>query len=125
MASIFLAFGKFKGKALAEIPTNYLRWLTGCNNLDRYLAGQVQAELKDRGERYLSAAEVLEDIEDEVAARLSDADNIDDDVAGQLGDLLLVAFDSIRRRHRIGRESELVVPAEVTCQRNNAWDQKP
>jgi hypothetical protein len=112
MVDAFMPFGKHRSTPIVRLPTGYLRWLlTGCNNLDCWLAGHIQDELQARGERYLPAADVLEDLEDEVAARLDRADDMDHDIAGQVGDILLEAFDAIRRRHRIGRETELHVPA--------------
>ncbi len=112
MVGVFMPWGKHRGQPLSALPTGYLRWLAnGCNSLDATLAWHVQAELRGRGERFLPAAAVLTDIEDEVDRQLSEAD-VSHQAAAVLGDVVLQAFEVVRQRCGIGRETELHVPAK-------------
>ena len=50
-------------------------------------------------------------IEEEMLERLSDAWHIDHATAADVGDILLDTFDVVRKRHKIGQVTELVIPA--------------
>jgi hypothetical protein len=107
-----LHFGKFKDSCISAVPTNYLRWvLASCERLDPWLRWRVQLELKARGERYLPAAVVLADLEELIAEAVDADGRIGHGPAGLLSDCVLTAFERLRERHGIGRETELVVPA--------------
>jgi hypothetical protein len=107
---VTLPFGKHKGERIDTLPTAYLRWFVGnVDGLDAWLEQQIRAELQDRGERYLRAVEVFSELEEGVLERLTEADGIDHATAGIIGDVLLDAFQDLRRRYGIGRETELVV----------------
>lgn len=43
-----MPFGKHKGQPLAEVPTDYLRWLTGLDDLREPLYSAAHAELDRR-----------------------------------------------------------------------------
>jgi hypothetical protein len=75
------------------------------------LRWRVQLELKARGERYLPAAVVLGDLEELIAEAVDADGRIGHGPAGLLSDCVMVAFDRLRERHGIGRETELVIPA--------------
>jgi hypothetical protein len=111
MVSPLLPFGKHQGQPIDSVRTSYLRWLLTCENLDPWLRWHVQAELQARGERFLPAAAVLGDLEDLIAEAVDADGRIDLAGAALLSDCVLVAFEQLRQRHRIGRETELHVPA--------------
>jgi hypothetical protein len=45
-----LPFGKHKGRPLADVPTDYLRWVLRETKLSARLAAAVRAELASRGQ---------------------------------------------------------------------------
>lgn len=47
-----MPFGKHKGQPLAEVPTTYLRWLAGLDDLREPLRSAVHAELDRREDDY-------------------------------------------------------------------------
>jgi len=51
MSDVKLPFGKYKGKRLARVPVDYLRWCLGAfRNLDDALRRAIEAEIARRGE---------------------------------------------------------------------------
>ena len=116
-----LYFGKHKGELLTTVPTRYLRWLQGLDNLDAALARAVKAELSSRGERYLPAAVVLDDIEDAIVEVLSRQWAVGDNEAAVMGDVVMEAFDDVRKKHKIGRQTQLVVPATRQARVTDGW----
>ncbi len=109
MPTVFMQFGKYRGKPVADLPRGYLSWLLGCDALTPELGRAVQAELRRRGERYLEAAEVLNAVEEEVTARVVDDPGVPHDLAALVGDHLLDAFQAVRTRFGVGDETALVV----------------
>ena len=49
---IEMPFGKYRGRPLSEVPTDYLKWLLRLSNLSDDLREAVRAELKDRPPEY-------------------------------------------------------------------------
>jgi len=46
-----MPFGKYRGKAIAELPTDYLKWgFLKTEQADRALLSAIEDELVDRGE---------------------------------------------------------------------------
>src|SRR5262245_55294851 len=73
MVTASMPFGKHRGQRIADLNTNYLRWvLRECVNLDPFLHWQIESELCERGERYLSAAVVLSELEELIAAAIDE-----------------------------------------------------
>lgn len=51
--AIVTPFGKYKGKALAELPSDYLKWvLAKSDHADAALASAIEDELVLRGEDF-------------------------------------------------------------------------
>jgi hypothetical protein len=110
MSGPCISFGKHKGKPLADLPTGYLRWvLANCPGADPWLLASARKEAERRGERFLPAAEVLADLEEQMAVELDNAD-VDHDTAAVLGDVVLTAFEAVRQKCGLGTETELHVP---------------
>jgi hypothetical protein len=66
-----MPFGMHKGRSLAEIPTDYLRWLLReCHNLTPWLRSAVEAQLEFREYRGRRRASPSPDEPDEVPAHL-------------------------------------------------------
>jgi hypothetical protein len=107
-----MPFGKYKGRELTVLPTGYLRWLVKECNLEDDLDRSVRAELERRGDRFVDASSVMADLEEELTARVSGDFAIGHDDAGLLADHVLEAFEAVRRRHGIGRATQLVIPGE-------------
>jgi hypothetical protein len=104
-----MTFGKFRGQLVADLPKYYLKWLLSADP-EPWLASAVRAELSRRGQRFVNAALVVTDLEEEVTARVTADLLISHTVAGRVGDHLLDAFEAVRRRHQIGADTELVIP---------------
>jgi hypothetical protein len=110
MYSPVLPCGKYKGRALSAIPTHYLRWaLAGMESLDEWTRDEVRQELRRRGERFLPAAQVLDDLEQLLTEKVSEDDRLDHETAGIVSDLLLEAFETLRFCHGVGDATELVI----------------
>jgi hypothetical protein len=112
MYAATMPFGKHRGRELIDLPTGYLRWLVRECNLDDELDRSVRAELARRGDRFVDAASVLADLEEEVTRRVSEDGQIGHDDAGRLADHVLEAFQAVRQRHGIGTTTQMVVPGE-------------
>lgn len=113
-----LTFGKWKNQPLVRVPTGYLRWcLAECHQLDPWARSLVQAELRRRGERYVNASAFVWDCEETLTAAIASDPAIDLDTAGALADHVMTAFEEVRRRHGIGQETELVIPADRSADR--------
>jgi hypothetical protein len=116
-----LHFGRHAGEPLWAVPTRYLRWLlSGCDRLDDRLRQAVKQELRRRGERYVSAAAVLADLEELVTARVSEDWRLDHETAGVVSDHLLDAFEELRSKWDIGSTTELTI---VGARRNGNREQ--
>ena len=115
-----LPFGKHRGESIRTVPTTYLRWLVrGCDRLDPWLLSQVKDELERRGERHVSAALVLGELEEELSQAVSEDPLVGHEEAGRLGDHLLTAFTTVRERYGIAPWSEvqLHIPPCPACAR--------
>jgi hypothetical protein len=104
-----LTFGRHRGRRVADVPRGYLKFLLGLDDLDAWLREEVKAELRGRGERYVSAALVLADLEELLTARISEDRRLDHATAGIVSDHLLEAFEELRARHNVGACTELVL----------------
>jgi uncharacterized protein (DUF3820 family) len=107
-----MPFGKYRGLDVEDVPTPYLRWCLREVNLDGGLHRAVEAELSRRGDRFVDAAAVLGDLEEEVTRRVSEDGQIGHDDAGRLADHVLEAFEAVRQRHGIGTATQMVIPGE-------------
>jgi hypothetical protein len=112
MYSVTMPFGKWRGRELTALPTGYLRWLVKACSLDDWLDLSVRAELERRGDRFVDAASVLADLEEELTRTVSEDDAIGHDDAGRLADHVLEAFEVVRRRHGIGHATQMVIRGE-------------
>jgi hypothetical protein len=118
--SVVLKFGRHRGKPLEKVTTSYLRWLvSGCDRLDGQLLRHARAELERRGDRYLPADAVLDDLEDLIAQEIDADPRIDHEAAALLSDAVLVAFERLRRHYGVGSETDLVVPGRP---RERFWE---
>lgn len=107
-----MPFGKHKGKEIDRLPTGYLRWLLGQSDVQWAVVSECKAVLARRQERFLSADMVLADLEETLTLLVSDDPTLDHEIAGTVSDHVLTAFDEVRQRYHIGRNTELVVPPD-------------
>src|SRR5688572_18176365 len=108
---VFMTFGKHRGRAVADLPKGYLRWLLAeCDQIEPWLARVVRQELSRRGERYVEAEVVLSDLEETLTAAVAGNPAIDFDVAGVVADHVLTTFEAVRAKYGITADTELVVP---------------
>jgi hypothetical protein len=105
-----MPWGKHRGRKVADLSGNYLRWLRGLDDIDRELRQAVLDELAQRDERYVPASVVLADIEEAVTARVSDDEQLDRQTAARVSDHLLEAFEEVRGLHGITDGVQLVLP---------------
>lgn len=107
-----MPFGKHKGRAVADLPKGYLRWLlSGDCDLDHWLERAVREELDRRGERYADAVTVLADLEEVLTAAVSDDPKVGKKLAGRMTDHVMTTFEAVRGKYGIVAETELVIPA--------------
>jgi hypothetical protein len=118
-------FGRHCGKWISDdsIPRGYLKWLvTECDRLEPWQVQAVAEELTRRGERLLPAADVLNDLDDEVIRAVTGDDNIPFEICARVGDAVLEAFEAVRERWGIGQQTALHVPAQHEPRRPiDAW----
>lgn len=104
-----LPFGKFAGRAVSTVPTSYLRWMLATCDVGAGLEAALRRELSARGEKYVPAPEVFDDLEECLTTAVSEDPNIDADVAGVLTDHVMLAFQVIRDKYGVTEATELVI----------------
>jgi hypothetical protein len=119
-----LSFGKHRGRALSDVSTSYLRWALGADRLDEWERSAIRAELARRGQRFLPAADVLASFEERLTELVSEEARLDHAAAALVGDLLLLAFEDLRRRFDLGQETELVIPPRRVPADRGPWHEE-
>lgn len=67
-----MPFGKHRGKPLASLPSEYIKWLASLSDLSPALTADVQAEVKRRAEleTKVTDAEVMERVGQQMKATI-------------------------------------------------------
>src|SRR5262245_61645855 len=104
-----MTFGKHRGRPVGELPTGYLKWLLGCDDLNGPLKSAARAALARRQVKLVPFDQVLADLQDTIEFHVSEDYTISHAAAAALSDCVLDAFEEVRRRHGLEDGGELVI----------------
>src|SRR5262245_6921083 len=110
-----IPFGKYRGKTFDELPIGYVKWLLTVDFVEPWVKRAAWAELARRGERFVSAVAVLDEIEEALTKAVAEDAGLSHDAAGRLTDHVLVVFEAVRERHAIGTETDMDISPLRLC----------
>lgn len=98
--------GKHKGTPVSKLPLHFLKWVLKEGDFEAHLMEAVRSELGRRGKTFVDARPVLDDLEQDIEARISDDPLIDPDQTGRITDHLMLGFDAIRHKFNLGERGQ-------------------